>query len=110
MCQKRAVAAMYIKMYTLPMSRAYSVAQARAQLPSILDEVAAGANVELTRRGKAVAVVVSVEEYERLRSERGDFRAAYGAFLKKHSLSEVGVEKNLFDELRDRSSGRRIVL
>jgi antitoxin (DNA-binding transcriptional repressor) of toxin-antitoxin stability system len=35
----------------------YSVAEARAQLTSLLDAVSAGEEVEITRRGKPVAVV-----------------------------------------------------
>ncbi len=101
---------MYIMMYTLAMSRKYSVAEARAQLPSILDEVEAGAEVELTRRGKAVAVVVSVEEYARLRTERGNFRTVYNQFLKTHRLSEVGLEKTFAEKVRDRSTGRKVAL
>jgi prevent-host-death family protein len=37
--------------------RSYSVAQAKAQLSSLLDTVAAGETVEITRRGKKVAHV-----------------------------------------------------
>jgi prevent-host-death family protein len=92
------------------MTRKYSVAEARAQLPSILDQVESGADVELTRRGKAVAVMVSIEEYERLRAERVDFRTAYKRFLEKHRLSEVGVDKTFSDRIRDRSTGRKVKL
>jgi antitoxin (DNA-binding transcriptional repressor) of toxin-antitoxin stability system len=35
----------------------YSVAEARAQLTSLLDAVHAGEEVEITRRGKPVAIV-----------------------------------------------------
>jgi len=52
---------MYIMMYTCTMPKSYSVAQARAHLPDILDEVKAGREVQLTRRGTPAAVVVSVE-------------------------------------------------
>jgi len=92
------------------MTRKYSVAEARAQLPSILDQVESGADVELTRRGKAVAVMVSIEEYERLRAERVDFRTAYKRFLEQHRLSEVGVDKTFSDRIRDRSTGRKVKL
>ncbi|MFI5308862.1 MAG: type II toxin-antitoxin system Phd/YefM family antitoxin [Polyangiales bacterium] len=92
------------------MPRKYSVAEARAQLPSILDEVESGADVELTRRGKAVAVMVSIDEYERMHSERGDFRTAYAEFLKTHRLSEIGVDKTFSEEIRDRSTGRKVAL
>jgi prevent-host-death family protein len=97
-------------MYISSMSRKYSVAEARAQLPSILDEVESGAAVELTRRGESVAVVVSVEQYARLRAERGDFGTAYKKFLKKHKLSEIGVENDFAAGLRDRSTGRKVKL
>jgi prevent-host-death family protein len=92
------------------MSRKYSVAEARAHLPSILDEVESGTDIELTRRGKAVAVMVSVEEYARLRTERGDFRTVYKRFLKNHSLSEVGLDKAFADTVRDRATGRKVKL
>ena len=101
---------MYILMYIEFMARRYSVAEARAHLPSILDEVESGADVELTRRGKPVAVVVSVEEYERLRAEHIDFRTAYRRFLANHRLSEVGVEETFSDRVRDHSTGRKVKL
>ena len=92
------------------MTRRYSVADARAQLPSILDEVESGSSVELTRRGRAVAVVVSVETYDRLRAERVDFKDAYERFLKSHRLKSVGVDKNFAKRARDRSTGRKVEL
>jgi len=101
---------MYKLMYITCVSRRCSVAEARAQLPSILDEVESGANVELTRRGRAVAVVVSVEEYERLRAERIDFKDAYDRFLKDHRLAEIGVDKSFAKRARDRAPGRKVDL
>ncbi len=101
---------MYSLMYIRCMSRRCSVAEARAQLPSILDEVESGSNVELTRRGRAIAVVVSVEEYERLRAGRIDFKDAYDRFLKKHRLAEIGVDKSFAKRTRDRTPGRRVDL
>jgi prevent-host-death family protein len=92
------------------MSRRYSVAEARAQLPTILDEVEAGSKVELTRHGRAVAVVVSVGEYERLSAERIDFKDAYARFLKHHRLKEIGIDERFAKGARDRSSGRKVEL
>lgn len=88
----------------------YSVAEARAQLSSILDQVEAGSKVELTRRGRAVAVMVSMDEYDRLGVERSNFGDAYARFLQKHRLSEVGLEKNFSKRARDRSPGRKVAL
>ena len=101
---------MYNLMYMTGMSRRCSVAEARAQLPSILDEVESGSNVELTRRGRAIAVVISVEEYERLRAERVDFKDAYDRFLKNHRLAEIGVDKTFAKRARDRAPGRKVDL
>ena len=101
---------MYKKMYTLVMSRRYSVAEARANLPSILDAVESGTAVELTRRGKPVAVVMSVHAYERLRGERADFGEAYRSFLKQYGLAEIGFDMDWSNTLRDRSEGRKVTL
>ena len=54
--------------------------------------------------------MVSVEEYERLHMERGNFRTVYNQFLKTHRLSEVGVERTFSEKVRDRSPGRKVAL
>src|SRR5688500_16236289 len=100
-------------MYTMTMSKRYSVAEARAALPAIIDEVAAGSEVELTRRGKPVAVVVSRQEYDRLRAAKPKFAEAYAHFLQRFKLNEVGLDDDFFDTLRDKrekSSGRKVRL
>ncbi|GFE81751.1 hypothetical protein GCM10011487_37510 [Steroidobacter agaridevorans] len=90
------------------MEQSYSIAEARANLPTLIDQVEAGVAVELTRRGKGVAVMISVAEYQRLRSKRTSFQDVYQKFLKKHSLAEVGLEKDFARKLRDRSPGRKV--
>lgn len=92
------------------MSKTYSVADARAHLPDILDDVEAGKEVQLTRRGRPVAVVLSPERYEALRRERTTFADAYRAFAKRYAPEEVALEPDFFDSLRDRAPGRRIRL
>lgn len=92
------------------MVQSYAIAEARANLPTLIDEVEAGGVVELTRRGKGVAVMISVVEYQRLRSKRVSFQEAYQQFLKKHSLEKVGLEPSFARKLRDRSSGRKVDL
>jgi len=90
------------------MVQSYPIAEARANLPTLIDEVEAGMTVELTRRGKAVAVMISVTEYQRLRSKRTSFQETYQKLLKKHSLAEVGLEPDFAHTLRDRSPGRKV--
>jgi prevent-host-death family protein len=97
-------------MYTRRMSKSYSVADARAHLPDILDDVEAGKDVQLTRRGRAVALVLSPQRYDRLRSERTNFGDAFRAFLGRHAPKEIGLEPDFFGSIRDREPGRRVRL
>jgi prevent-host-death family protein len=90
--------------------RRYSIAQARSKLPRIVDQAEAGIEVELTRRGQPVAVLVSCREFERLRGKRLHFRDAYKKFLKTHSLEEVGVDDDFAAAARDRTTGRKVTL
>ena len=92
------------------MPKRYSIAEARVNLPAIVDQAEAGQEIELTRRGKPVAVVVSLRELEKLRRKPTRFRETYKRFLKAHPLAEVGLESDFFDSGRDRSSGRKVVL
>ncbi|WP_437681530.1 type II toxin-antitoxin system Phd/YefM family antitoxin [Sorangium sp. So ce131] len=101
---------MYSKMYTSSMAHRYSVAEARAQLPSIIEQAEAGEAVEITRRGRPVAVVLSREEFERLRSDRPRFGDVYRAFLRRFPLDEVGLDRDFAASVRDRSPGRRVKL
>ena len=50
----------------MSVSKRYSIAEARSNLPSIVDQAEAGHEIELTRRGKPVAVLVSLRELQRL--------------------------------------------
>lgn len=102
---------MYMSMYIWGMAQRYAIAEARANLPTLIDEVQAGAAVEITRRGEVIAVMISITEYERLRGRRGGFQDAYQQFLKKHSPADVGVDAAAFaKQARDRSPGRKVPL
>jgi prevent-host-death family protein len=101
---------MYISMYIESVTRRYSIAQARSRLPRIVDEAEAGAEVELTRRGRPVAVLVSHREFERLRGKRSHFSAAYRKFLEQHSLDEIGIDGDFARSTRHRTEGRKVSL
>ncbi len=88
------------------MSKKYSVAAARAALPRILDEVESGNEIELTRRGKPVAVVVSVGEFERISAGRRGFTRAYAVYRSRHE----GVERADIANLRSSEGGRKATL
>ena len=101
---------MYICLYTCGMVRRYSVAEARAHLPSIIDQAEGGEPVELTRRGRLVAVVLSPDAYQRLGAGRPRFRDVYRAFLNGVALDEVGLDEDFAKSVRDRSPGRKVKL
>lgn len=92
------------------MPKRYSIAEARSNLPSIVDQAEAGQEVEFTRRGKPVAVLVSLRQFERLGGERAQFGETYRRFLKAHRLCEIGLEDSFFDSARNRDSGRKVAL
>jgi prevent-host-death family protein len=101
---------MYMNMYITGMSHRYSIAEARTNLPTIVDQAEAGLTVELTRRGKPVAVVVSLREFERSRTGRARFGDVYRDFLDTHVLKDIGLEPDFVASLRDKEPGRKVSL
>jgi prevent-host-death family protein len=104
------IAIMYILMYIDEMLQRYSIAEARACLPRMVDQAEAGVEVELTRRGRPVAVLISRREFDRLRGKRLHFGETYRKFVEKHSLKEIGVEDDFGASTRDKSTGRKVSL
>jgi prevent-host-death family protein len=92
----------------MPKKKTYSVAQARAGLPGILDDVDAGDAVYLTRRGHPVAVVLSTRSYERLTGGSGAFASTYAAYVARTRRADL--DDSFVRGLRDRSPGRRVRL
>jgi prevent-host-death family protein len=97
-------------MYMFMMGKQYSIADARRQLPSLITQAESGSSVELTRRGRPVAVLISVDEYDRLKRGGLEFREAYSAFLERFRLQDVGVELDWAEKLRDSTTGRPVDL
>jgi prevent-host-death family protein len=89
------------------MRKSYAVGEARAHLSEILDEVEAGRPVQLTRRGRAVAVVLSAAQFDALRSERSSFADAYRLFVASRARDGVDLDSAYFASLRDRETGRK---
>ena len=79
---------MYIFMYILDMAKRCSVADARKDLSALLTQAEAGVEVEITRRGKPVAVLVSIQEYQRIKGRRSAFKQAYEKFATSHDLGQ----------------------
>ena len=88
------------------MPKRYSIADARTSLAAIVDKAEAGQKVELTRRGRPVAVVISLREFERLHGRGRPFAKAYRAFVEEYPPSEIGVDD--FPPPRDKDPGRKV--
>lgn len=92
------------------MPKQYSIAEARNRFTAIVRDVEQETAIELTRRGKPVAVLISIQEYKRLSSNRGGFWKAFTAFRNRVNLQELGIEPEIFTGLRDQSPGREVSL
>lgn len=88
------------------MRKQRSVAEARNRLPELLNEAEGGSVVEITRRGKPVAVLISVPEYERLTGGGGTFWEAVQEWRKTVNWDEVGDLSEVFKDIRDPAPGR----
>jgi prevent-host-death family protein len=93
------------------MSKQYSIAQARDNLAAIVHELEVSSTIEITRRGQAVAVLISKQEYDRLQARMIGFWDAYKAFASEVDLAKLDIAPSeIFGGLRDRVSGRSVDL
>jgi prevent-host-death family protein len=90
------------------MQKQVSIAQARDHFTALVRDVEQESVIELTRRGKPVAVLLSIQEYNRLSSGKSGFWKALTAFQNRVNLQELDIEPGIFVDLRDRSPGREV--
>ncbi|MEL7068496.1 MAG: type II toxin-antitoxin system Phd/YefM family antitoxin [Cyanobacteria bacterium J06581_3] len=89
----------------------YSIAQARDRFTQLVHEVEQGNAVEVTRRGQRVAVLVSVEEYDRLQKPKQGFLQSVLAWREKFGLDERDEDDEdrafeaIMETVRDKSPG-----
>ena len=88
----------------------YSLATARDRYTAIVREVSTSDPIQLTRRGKPVAVILSIEEYRRLTTEERPFWETYEQFRQEVNLNEMDIDPVIFDDVRDQSTGREVQL
>lgn len=84
--------------------RSVSIAEARDRFPALV-HAAEKAPVEILRRGKAVAVLVSLAEFERLNAESADPWTGLVAFRARHPSPGESVAGAL-EGTRDRRKAR----
>ena len=93
------------------MPKSYSIAEAKNHFTELVRDVENDSPIQLTRRGKPVAVLLSTREYERLKKGKIDFWEAYLAFRERYNLTELDLDiDTIFADVRDRSTGREVDL
>ena len=90
------------------MQNSFSIAEARSRLAALIHQVERQSRVQITRRGRPVAVLLSIAEYNRVTSQSKGFWEQYCAYLAAADLPTVQIEPELFEGIRDRSSGREV--
>lgn len=93
------------------MAKQHSIAEARNSLPSLVRAAESGKAVELTRRGRPVAVLIGRRQYERLTMKYRGFSESYEEFTQEVDLEELAIDPDeLFAGSRDDSHGREVDL
>jgi cellobiose PTS system EIIB component len=90
----------------------YSIAQVQENPEDIIQAVEREKAVEITQQGKQVAMLLSVDEYERLVGrEQSGLDVALAKF--RQELLEEGLDidpDEMFKDVRDKSPGREVAL
>jgi antitoxin Phd len=87
------------------MPKSYSIAEAKNHFTELVRDVENDSPIQLTRRGKPVAVLLSTREYDRLQKGKVDFWTAYLAFRER--LQREGIELDIdeiYADVRDLSA------
>jgi antitoxin Phd len=90
-----------------PTVKCYSIAEARNQFTRMVHVAETGVTVELTRRGKPIAVLLAIDDYQRLSEARRGFVPLFQSFLERNpDLVELSVEPaEWLQNVRDLSPG-----
>ena len=89
--------------------QSYSIADARSQLPTIVHSVEKGGATQLTRRGKPVAILLSLKEYETLLSQgKGSLLQALTAYQSLMQETTDDISDKEVDSWRDKETGRKL--
>jgi prevent-host-death family protein len=86
----------------------YTITEARRNLAAIIRELDQNDYIEPARRGEPVAVLVSMRAYGQRLEPQVKCHDAYLGFRKAYPEPDVQPED--FDDVRDRSSGRKVNL
>ncbi len=88
----------------LLMHRSRSERDISDRFAPIVHDAENGKPVQITWRGKPVAIVLSLSEYQRLTSEKFGFGAALAKIRQKYQIQALDINPDeVFNDVRDRS-------
>lgn len=90
------------------MEKEVTISEAKNKLTAIVHTVEKGPSVKLTRRGRPVAVLVSIAEYEALHGRRPAFWDLLTALRAQAAGCDISDDD--FADLRDGRPGREVDL
>lgn len=86
------------------MARRLSIAEARDRLPRLIHEAEGGEPVEITRRGEAVAVIIDIATWRRMRPSNPDLLTALEAYWADPGAGAEDLNPDeIFGPARDRA-------
>ena len=92
------------------MANRISVAEARKGVARLIQRAQQCLAIEITRRGRPVAVLLSADEYLRLIGERPSFVESLSDLRARFGVDELGIGAAEFAELRAEDPGREVEL
>ncbi len=84
----------------------FTIAQARNHFPGLIHDAEKGNPVEITRRGKPVAVLVSVDAYRQMASSRPRFWDVVSNFRDRIKAGRPGLGPKDLRDPRETGPGR----
>ena len=88
------------------MDKLFSMTTARNSYAAIVRLLEGESAVRITRSGKPIAVLLSIDAYERLVSGRIHFWSAFATFRDETGVAVLGIGPEVFADVRDLSPGR----
>jgi prevent-host-death family protein len=84
-----------------------SIADARDGFAQIIHEVEEGKRVEVTRRGRPVAVILAAAQYEQLAAGKRGFAEAARQWRETYRAEQLDIDPDeIWGDVRGRSAGR----
>ncbi len=92
---------------TTKRAKRYSIAEAKDHLAKIVHEAEGGILIELTRRNEPVAAMISMQQYQQLQQQGGQFWHKLQEFLEKLEPDEH-IDAEDVKSWRDSKPGRNV--